>query len=339
MWVLQKKTSCHQKRKKMKIAIDLTGSDVEEDIITKTLLKSYKNSTISFVLIGSQNSPKPLPKNFSFIKAKNIISQEDTIISAIRRKKDSSISLGINLLKKKEVDAFISAGNTKALLSLGKIYLNTLTKNISRPSLLALFPSKNKTLAVLDVGANASCKTKFLMESAILGIAFQNWQGIKKPKLGLLNIGSEEKKGTSEIQKTYFQLKELSKKYKTKFEFLGNIEGKEVFKGDIDILVTDGFTGNVFLKTSEGIANFIIDTLSQNKLFKPNLSNLKKYLHYEKYPGALLCGVNGIIIKCHGYSSVESFLSAIEGAIHFFEKNLISSMKSSLKAFPSTLTS
>jgi glycerol-3-phosphate acyltransferase PlsX len=315
----------------MKIAIDLAGSDTKEELITKTLIKSYKNSTIFFILIGTKHFKKPLPKNFSFIKAKNIISHDDTIIKALRRKKSSSISIGINLIKTKKADAFISAGNTKALLSLGKIYLNTLTNKISRPFLLALLPSKNKTLAVLDVGANALCKTQFLTESALLGIAFKNWQGIKKPKLGLLNIGSEEKKGTSKIQQAYLKLKKLSSKKDSKFEFLGNIEGKEVFKGEIDILVTDGFTGNVFLKTSEGIANFIIDTLSQNKLLKQNLSNLKKYLHYEKYPGALLCGVNGIIIKCHGYSSVESFLSAIEGAINFFEKNLLSSMKNFLK--------
>lgn len=315
----------------MKIAIDIMGSDTAPQLLLKACID--EDFGVDFVFIGTKEFEKyPLRKKDSFLTAKNFITMEENPLLAIRRKKDSSIGIGMQLLKDKKVDAFISAGSTGALMSLGKMRLSML-KNISRPALLAILPSKKKGLAVLDVGANLSSKPKYLLQYALLGTAFQKTHGIKKPKVGLLNIGSEAKKGTAELQKAYIEMTSLAKKSNL-FEFSGNIEGKEVFDGNIDVLVTDGFTGNVFLKTSEGVVNFILDRLHDCGQKCENTENyfsdIKQYLHYEQYPGALLLGLNGIVIKCHSYCSMSSFVKAVKLAISFVKQDLISSIKKEL---------
>lgn len=314
----------------MKIAIDLMGNDIDPKSLFESIKSYYKDSNIQFIFIGTEKLKEE--KNFSFLKAQNFIRIDENPILAFKKKKNSSIYLGIKLLKTRQVDCFISAGNTGALMSFSKIMLNMLS-NISRPSLLVNMPSKQKTLSVLDVGANISFKSKFLIESVFLGYAFQKTKNIKNPKIGLLNIGSEEKKGTSYIQKAYLEIKKLQKKHKF-FQFLGNIEGKEVFEKDLDVLVTDGFTGNIFLKTSEGMANLILNKISKYKVSKYKdssfMDGLKSYLHYAKYPGALLLGVDALIIKCHSYSSKEAFISAINGAIFYLKKDFLNEFKKAL---------
>lgn len=254
---------------------------------------------------------------------------EENPLLAIRRKKDSSIGIGMQLIKEKKVDAFISAGNTGALMSLGKLKLSMLN-NISRPALLTFLPSKRKPLAVLDVGANLSTKPKYLVQYALIGSAFQKTQGVKKPLVGLLNIGSEARKGTTEVQKAYSDLCIMAKKTGA-FEFAGNIEGKEVFEGKIDVLVTDGFTGNVLLKTTEGVVNFILDRLGDCGQKCENtfqyFSDLNTLLHYQQYPGALLCGLDGIVIKCHSYCTPQALLQAVIGASRFVKQDLLLNMK------------
>ncbi|KPK33542.1 MAG: hypothetical protein AMS24_00685 [Chlamydiae bacterium SM23_39] len=316
----------------MKIAIDLMGNDNPPHSILKAAINFLKNNNlyknIKFIFIGSEG-PKIKHPNISFIKAKSLITMEENPILAVRKKKDCSIFIGMQLLKEKKADALISAGNTGALMSCAKMMLNLLP-NITRPFLLISMPSKSKMLAVLDVGANISLKSKFLIESAILGTAFQKAKGIKKPKIALLNIGEEAKKGTLEIRKTFEELKKMEKQISF-FEFLGNIEGKEVFSKEIDVLITDGFTGNVFLKTSEGIANLILDHISSFKekhsKLQPFFDDLKNHLHYEKYPGAILIGVDALIIKCHGYSSPEAFISAIKGSLSILNQKIIFKIK------------
>lgn len=307
----------------MKIAIDLTQSEYRESELLEKILKNDFNKKINFIFIGNKKKPN---KKIFFIRAKSKIEKKENPLLAVRKKKDCPIHIGINLLKNKEADAFISCASTAALMSCSKMLLNSFLK---RPALLVLMPSKkNKnSFAVLDVGANLSKKSNILTEFAFLGSAFQKTRNIKKPVVGLLNIGSEEKKGTEELRKTYFELKELSQKYNL-FTFAGNIEGKEVFEGNIDVLVTDGFTGNVFLKTSEGIANMVLEKIVQSKeKFSTFTSYLKNHLHYEKYRGAILLGLDELVIKCHGYSSPTSFISAIKGACDLVENNTIVSIK------------
>ncbi len=328
----------------LNIAIDLMGSDNDPSMLLKEIITFSKTITkpINFVFLGTaeiedtfndllkeaQNSQCRL----EFIITKTSITMSENPLFAIRRKKDSSISTGLRMIKEKQIDAFLTAGNTGAVVSGARMYLRPLP-SISRPALMAFIPTKTGLISILDVGANVSCKAKHLIEYAKMGIVFQKVSKNTKPKVGILNIGTEERKGTEEIRKAYQELQKLASK-SNDFTFVGNVEGKKVFDGIVDILLTDGFTGNIFLKTAEGVATFILDLLYSN-VSKDELSNLtshlinlKKRLHYSEYPGAILCGIDGIVIKCHGYSSPKAIINGIRGAISLAENDLISSIKS-----------
>jgi glycerol-3-phosphate acyltransferase PlsX len=170
-----------------------------------------------------------------------------------------------------------------------------------------------------------------------MGIAYQRSRGIKKPKIGLLNIGSEAKKGTPELQQTYNQLLIEAKRPSAPFYFVGNIEGRDVFHGQLDVLVTDGFTGNVFLKTAEGIAAVILEELESATLegcsssLKNTLGELRHRLHYAEYPGAILCGIDGIVIKCHGDASAQSIVRSITTASRLIEHSFLEQVREALK--------
>lgn len=301
------------------------GSDHAPQFLIDAVLQLSEEISHSFVIIGSPklsylvSSPK-----VEFIPAEQEITMEDHPLHSIRKKKRASICIGTKLLKDKAIEAFVSAGNTGALLSSAKLYVSNI-KGIKRPALLARMPTKRKPVTVLDVGANVYCKAEHLIQFAQLGAAYQKSWGEPYPRIGLLNIGTEAIKGTNELKKAY---KELEKK-SNGFHFLGNIEGKEVFEGNVDILITDGFTGNIFLKTAEGIANLVFDRLKENistkefKSLESHLKDFEKHLHYAEYPGALLCGVNGIIIKCHSYSTPQAFQNGILEAIRMLEYGLL----------------
>jgi glycerol-3-phosphate acyltransferase PlsX len=265
---------------------------------------------------------------------------EESPLLALRRKKQSSLCVGLRLVKEGKLDALVSAGNTGALVSASKMILGTF-RDISRPALLALMPTKKRPVAVLDVGANLQAKASQLVQFAHLGAAYQKARGISDPRIGILNIGSEASKGTSEIRLAYKELSKLP-------AFAGNIEGKSVFDGDVDVLVTDGFTGNIFLKTAEGIANLVLDRLHARIPHPPffpkvdatlraplseiqaHLDDLQRHLHYAEYPGALLCGVKGAVVKCHGYSTPEAFANGIRGAIEFASSHFITILQNQL---------
>ena len=260
---------------------------------------------------------------------------EDAPLTAIRRKRNSSLCTGIRMLKEGHLQAFISAGNTGALIGFAKLELPPLPK-VERPALLTLLPTRLNEIAVLDVGANTSYKANHLIQFAAMGVAYQKSRGVNIPKVGLLNIGSEAKKGTPELQLVYNQLLASSRENPTSFCFAGNIEGRDVFHGEIDVLVTDGFTGNVFLKTAEGIASVILESLESSPLedcsphIKGILAELRQRLHYTEYPGALLCGVEGIVIKCHGNASTQSVLRSITTAERLIEHSFLEKVKEEL---------
>jgi len=217
------------------------------------------------------------------------------------------MSAGFNYLKEGKIKALVSAGNTGALVASAKHYLTLLAK-VTRPALVAFLPTKKGLMATLDVGANVEVKAKNLVTFAKMGATLQILQGIEKPLVGLLNIGREALKGTSEIQKAYQEMQK-----ENSFTFVGNIEGKEAFEGNVDVLVTDGFTGNVFLKTSEGTASLFLDKF-QNTIEETIFEDLRRHLHYSEYPGALLLGCKGLVLKCHGYSDPKSFAKVVERA-------------------------
>ncbi len=266
------------------------------------------------------------------VKISEVIHMEDDPLVAIRQKRESSIGVGMRMLQRKELDAFLSTGNTGALLASAKLYLPSLP-NITRPALLALFPTRKGPVAILDVGANVTCKTEHLIQFAMMGIAYQKIRGIKNPTVGILNIGSEEKKGRIELQETYQFLQKYYKDASPPI-FKGNLEGHDVFSGKIDVLITDGFTGNIFLKTSEGMARFVLDKLQKQQITPPypkdKFAKLESDLNYSEYLGALFCGVDGIAVKCHCYSDSAALLNGIRGILNMIQGNFISKMKEQL---------
>jgi glycerol-3-phosphate acyltransferase PlsX len=305
--------------KKKVIGIDLMGSDAAPNVLLDALKAqiSSLSPNVELVAIGTSEY-KEKASFLRFYSADEAIQMDEHPLQALRHKKNSSLVVGLRLLKQGTIDAFVSAGNTGALVSAAKMILG-LFPSLLRPALLALMPTKGQAVAVLDVGANLKEKASHLVQFAQLGSAYQKVRGIKNPKVGLLNIGSEPLKGTSELRLAYQKLKNSS------LHFVGNVEGKSVFDGEIDVLVTDGFTGNVFLKTSEGITSFILDQLNTH-FSEKSLTELRHRLYYTEYPGALLVGVKGVVVKCHGHAKPESIFQAIKGAIEFvshdFVKNL-----------------
>ncbi len=337
-----------KKKQKNKIAIDLMGSHHPAQVLMEEIFRYYEKfpKGYSFLLIATEENYsyfEKLQKEYSlphieFLKAQTAIEMEENPLVAVRRKKNSSIAMGMNLLKEKRIEAFVSAGNTGALLTSAIMNLDLLP-HITRPGLMALFPTKKEPIVVVDVGANVSCTADMLVQFALLGACFQKLKKKKIPKVALLNIGSEEIKGTKELKHAYKLLQETAKKRPDFFSFYGNIEGKDIFDGEIDVLVTEGFTGNVFLKTSEGIASYILDhlheTIAENQFthLEKSLQDLNRHLHYEQYPGALIIGLQSLVIKCHGYSSPHAVMNAIRGAIEYSQNNLISSLKNQIVSF------
>ncbi len=311
-------------KSKPRIGIDLMGSDTPPDILFKVAdLLHDEKLPADFVFFATH------PTSFETVIAEEVISMEDDPIEAVRRKKGSSIHLGLRHLQEKKIDAFISAGNTGALFLAAKTILNPLPE-IERPALLTLLPTNKKEVAVLDVGANLSLKPHHFLQLALMGIAYQKSRGVLNPTVGLLNIGSEESKGTPHLRQAYQELEKLNEKGSI---FVGNIEGKEVYKGAVDVLVTDGFTGNIFLKTAEGLAALVLSELEELALqhepseTKEILSKLYHRLHYSEFPGALLCGVEGIVIKCHGDVTPGALVHAAKVAMRLVKHDFLAFCK------------
>ena len=317
---------------RFRIGVDIMGCDAApEDLYRAILQLTEENFPAEIVFFVSEEVSGEMGKSLHIVKSPFVIRMEDDPILAVRRKKDSSLCQGLRYLKEKKIDAFVSAGNTGALLLAAKTTLKTI-KGIDRPVLLALLPTKKKEVAVLDVGADLSLKPEHILQFAAMGIGYQKSRCIENPTVALLNIGTEAKKGTPNLREAYIKLEVMNR---DKTTFIGNVEGKEVFQGHVDVLVTDGFTGNIFLKTAEGVAAFILEELGLSKEtsfshLKHELANLRSRLHHAEYPGAILCGVNGVVVKCHGDSTPETFLKGIKGALRLLEHGFLDKIKSQL---------
>ena len=326
-------------REKPCIGIDLLGSDVSPEALLHSILSTYNkiSSELDLVLfLRDEDLSSLIPSSISTVLVTEFVTMDDNPLAALRKKKHSSIACGMQMLKNREIDAFISAGNTGALMASAKTTLK-MVKGIQRPALLTLIPVKGKEVAVLDVGATTSCKPSSLLQYAQMGIAYQKSRGIEKPLVGLLNVGSEAKKGTPQHREAYLALQKFSQGFCYEV-FKGNIEGRDIFEGPVDVLVTDGFTGNVFLKTAEGIAGFLLEEMltaldqvpSASEPLKETLSRCKKRLDYSEYPGALLCGVNGIVMKCHGNSRPKAMGLTMIEALELTRHNFLEKVKSQL---------
>lgn len=315
----------------MRIGVDLTGSDTAPLVLFDAVLQSVsllepQDSLLVFApndLIPSRS----LDPRIAFQTVQEVISLEDDPIYAVKHKKGAPMVLATRLMRKRKLDAFVSAGNTGALLASATLSLQKLP-SITRPGLLAVLPTKKGSVAVIDVGGNVSCKASHLVQFAQMGAAYQScMQGIERPAIGLLNVGAESKKGTAEVRQAY----QILQTQPGPFEFTGNVEGVEVFQGKVDVLVTNGFTGNVLLKTTEGAASFIFDSLKEaGALNVPVVKQVWQSFDYAEYPGAVLCGVEGIVVKCHSYSSSRAMYNSLKGAIRLVREHFISQIRARL---------
>ncbi len=302
-----------------RIGIDLMGGETDPHRLIDEVIPflEKQKDRVFCTLFCTAPYAKKIPSWIETHIAENVILMTDPPLLAVRRKKKASLTLGIDALKTGHINAFISMGNTGALIASATTKL-PLLPGIDKSALLARLPTKKNDLAVLDVGAHVNCKAIHLAQFASMGIAYQKARGIEEPKVGLLNIGTEEKKGTKEHIEAYARLTHLP-------NFVGNIEGRDAFQGNVDVLVTDGFTGNIFLKTAEGIAACILEQL---EIKAPALAQeLKTRLHYGEHPGALIVGLPGIVMKCHGNSPPGALISSITSVLQLIENNFLENIQ------------
>ena len=326
----------------IRIAIDAMGGDFGADPIISGVIDALKETEFKAVLVGDSNVIKPLIpqsylKNIEFLEASEVISMADGATDALKRK-DSTIYKAIELLKNKEVDAVVSAGHSGATMSLATLRIGRL-KNISRPAIATLMPnSKESATLVLDVGANVDCRSEHMFQFAIMGEAYaKEILGRKEPKVGLLSNGEEESKG-NEVSKEAFKLVSRLD------SFVGNAEGNQIFDGSIDVMVCDGFMGNILLKTSEGVADAIGKIIKKqvkksplamagSVLMRKVFKTLKKQVSYDEYGGAPLLGVNGCVIISHGKSNSKAIKNAIFQAVKFANSNINKVIEEELSHF------
>ena len=332
----------------MNILVDAMGGDNAPDAVIKGAIKASNEIEGTITLVGNEdvinkrikelydkNSISEITNKIKIHNTTEVINMEDIPTHAIKTKKDSSMVVGFRLLKEGKGDVFISAGNSGALLT-GATLLVGRIKGIDRPAIAPMLPAYKKGLMLMDAGANTNCKPINLLQFAqMANFYLKNTYKIESPAIGLLNIGTEETKGNDLMKESYKLLKEKSKELG--INFVGNVEGRDAFSGEIDALITDGFTGNVFLKTVEGmgklVKNTLVDSLTHNLWSKictiptlPAINKFKKKLDYREYGGALFLGVKKPVVKAHGSSDEFLFYFTIKQAEQFAKSDSVNIM-------------
>ncbi|MBD1144677.1 phosphate acyltransferase PlsX [Pelagibacterales bacterium SAG-MED37] len=329
----------------IKIAVDAMGGDGSPKKVIDGIIHSQKsNKSNFFKIFGDQDEIKKLIKGkindayYEIVHTSNVVKSTDSPLEAAKRGKNTSMWLAIESVKKKETDIVISAGNTGALLVIAKLNLKMI-ENIDKPALSALWPNKKGMSVVLDLGANIECSSKNLVDFSIMGSSlYKSLYPNEIPNVALLNIGSEELKGNEIIKETYQTLNDKKNK---NFDFTGYIEGNELMNGNVNVIVSDGFTGNVALKTAEGTANFITSelkkALSGSILGKIssilNISNLKKFkkrLDPRLYNGAIFIGLDSPVVKSHGGTDFIGFSNSLNVCNKIVKGNLIDKIRSNI---------
>ena len=324
----------------LKIAVDAMGGEGSpKKVIEGIIHHSKKSKNIFYNIFGDKEKiSKYLLKNlktnsYEIINTSEIVEDADTPLAAAKRGKKTSMWMAIDSVKNKKSDVVVSAGNTGALFVIAKLNLKMI-ENIDKPALSGLWPSKKGMSVVLDLGANIECSDKNLIDFAIMGSSLlKSLFPSEKPKVALLNIGSEELKGNEIIKDTYQKLNQIVNE---DFEFKGFIEGNHIMDGNVNVIVTDGFTGNVALKTAEGTANFIQKNLKKsiNKLSLilsyNTLKKFKKKLDPRKYNGAIFLGLEGPVVKSHGSTDSVGFAYSIDMCSKIIKSNLIQKIKTNL---------
>ena len=329
----------------IKIAIDAMGGDDSPKKVIDGIINHHSlNKDIFYKIFGDEEkinhylNDKIKKDNYEIVNTKNKVSSEDTPLEAAKRGKDTSMWLAVESVKKKDCDIVISAGNTGALLVIAKLNLKMI-ENIDKPALSALWPNKKGMSVVLDLGANIECSSKNLFDFSIMGASlYKSLYPSEVPNVALLNIGSEELKGNETIKETY---KTLIEKKSTDFNFSGYIEGNELMNGNINVIISDGFTGNVALKTAEGTENFITDELKialggtligkiSSLLNIVNLKKFKKRLDPRLYNGAIFIGLDSPVVKSHGGTDFIGFSNSLDVCCKIIKGNLIDKIKKNI---------
>ncbi len=326
---------------KVRIAVDANGGDNAPDmVIDACLLALEEEQNIELVLFGKVDELELKLKDkkydqsrMSFVDAREVIENCESPVLAIRRKKDSSIVKGLRSVKTGDTDAFVSAGSTGAVLAGGTLIVGRI-KGIERPALGSFIPTTNGVTLLMDVGANVDSKPRFLHQFAKMGSVYYNsYMGTEKPTIGLINVGSEDEKGNQLAKDTFALLKEDKD-----LNFIGNIEGRDIAFGEANVVIADGFVGNVILKHTEGLASMLLKQIKTAMtstwyakigalLVKGPLKKMLKSFDYKEYGGAPLLGLEGLVVKAHGSSDARAFKNAILQCKTFSEEKVNDKIK------------
>jgi glycerol-3-phosphate acyltransferase PlsX len=320
-----------------RIALDAMGGDHAPDEIIAGAIRASEELDVEVLLVGDRAQIETYlkqhpasPQNLEIVDAEGVISMDEEPLTALRRKPKASINVAMELVKKNRADAVVSAGHSGAAMAAALLRLGRL-KGIDRPAIGTVFPTllADKSVIVLDVGANVDCKPKYLEQFALMGTVYSKYvMGTEDPKVGLLNIGEEPTKGNDLALQTYERLEA-----NPHIPFIGNAEGRDVLSGNFDVIVCDGFVGNVVLKFAEAVGEIVLSIMKEElpqgwrgmlgtAILKPNLKNLKQRIDHAEHGGALLFGVDGICIISHGSSRAPSIFNAVRLAKEAFDNQV-----------------
>jgi glycerol-3-phosphate acyltransferase PlsX len=316
------------------IAVDGMGGDHAPEVVVEGAILAARELGVNVLLVGPEKELKArlgkdaASPNVEVVNATQVVEMDEHPSNAVRQKPDSSIVVGVKQVREGRAQAFVSAGNTGAVMAAGLFELRRI-KGVDRPALSGVFPTRKGGTLVIDIGANADAKPEYLAQFAIMGSAYmQGVFGVERPRVGLLSNGEEDTKGSALVQAAHPRLRELP------INFIGNVEGKEIPSGDVDVVVCDGFVGNVVLKLSEGLAGTITGLIREeinaslvSKLFAvgvlPAFRRVRTRLDYAEYGGAPLLGLNGVCIVAHGRSNARAIKNAIRVAAQAVESDVV----------------
>ena len=334
----------------MRIIVDAMGGDNAPDAIVKGAVDAHEEFGMDLVLVGrgeeileslKRQGVDTLPQGMEIAHASDVVEMEDVPVTVLKTHSDSSLVVGLTMLAQGQGDAFVSAGSTGALLT-GATLMVRRIKGIRRAALAPCIPTKTGRAVLIDCGANAECTPEYLLQFALMGEVYARSLGIQDPKVALINNGTEPTKGGSLQKETYALLDQAGKA--GQLHFVGNMEARDVFSGDADVLVADGFTGNVLLKSMEGTASFMSSLIKQvflknlltkvAALFcKSGLSSMKKMMDYRETGGTLFLGISKPVVKAHGSSDARAIRSAIAQAYTAAQSTLIEDITKSAAAY------
>lgn len=335
----------------MKIALDAMGGDTAPETPVAGAIRAARELPIEILLLGPKDTVErelakypQRPANLSVVHAPEVIGMDESPVAAVRKKRESSINIGLTMLREKQVEAFVSAGNTGAVMA-ASTFIVGLLPGVERPGIAILLPGVKGDTLLIDVGANIAPKPMHLLQYALMGEAYvRTLLGKTRPTVGMLNVGEEESKGTDFMKETYGLLEGSG------VNFVGNVEGHDIFTGEVDVIVCDGFAGNVALKTAESLAHAISVLLKRSLAMSPitrlgaflakdAFLELRKEIDYAERGGAPLLGVNGVSIISHGASSGKAIKNACRVAYESVKNNLNGAITGAINTYAQHVTS